>query len=433
MTTSAHLDAAPVPVLPGEEARITLELRNTGSIVEAYGFEVLGPAAGWTEVEPVTISLYPDTAGQVTLVARPPRDSSVPPGDLAFGVRVLPQERPETATVPEGVLRILPYEQVTAEMTPTMAQGRGRARYRIAVDNRGNHPVAVSFAGTDRSQALRFGLPSAPVVVEPGRAAFVQMPVRPKRTLWRGVAVPHSFQVTAVPKAPGDDAPATAAGPVVLDGTYVQQPVLSSGLVRAAAAVVVLAGVLLGVWYGLLRPAVRSAAKEAVKVPVEAAASQAADANKKADDAKAAARGAERAVESTGGSSRPVRPGEGVVPPVDATLFSTRLTAAGSAGGTDADTYTVAAGKTLRLTDLVLENPQGDSGVVTITVGDRTLLAPALENFREQDFHWASAILVPEKQKVTVTVACRKPGTPPDTTPAPTACNAAALISGTLE
>ena len=51
-------------------------------------------------------------------------------------------------------------------------------------------------------------------------------------------------------------------------------------------------------------------------------------------------------------------------------------------------------GKTMRLTDLVLENPQGDSGVVTIAVGGRTLLAPALENFREQDFHWASAILV---------------------------------------
>ncbi|MFD3457452.1 hypothetical protein ACFWVC_35410, partial [Streptomyces sp. NPDC058691] len=63
----------------------------------------------------------------------------------------------------------------------------------------------------------------------------------------------------------------------------------------------------------------------------------------------------------------------------------------------------------------------------------KTLLAPALGNFREQDFHWASAILVPEKQKVTDTVACRKPGTPPDTTPAPTACDAAALISRTLE
>lgn len=432
MTTSAHLDAAPVSVLPGEEARITLELRNNSSIVEAYGFEVLGPAAGWTEVEPVTISLYPDTTGQVTLIARPPRDSSVPPGDLTFGVRVLPQERPETATVPEGVLRVLPYAQVTAELTPKMAQSRGRARFQIAVDNHGNHPVSVAFTGADRAQALRFGFPSSPTVVEPGRAAFVQLPVRPKRRLWRGVTVPHAFQVTARPKPSSDDLTATA-DPIVLDGTYVQQPLLSSALLRAAAALIVLAGVLVGVWYGLLRPAVRSAAKEAVKDPVATAASQASDANKRAENAQNAAKGAEQAAKSVGASPHPVKPGEGVAPAADATLFSTRLTASASAGGTGSGTYVVAVGKTMRLTDLVLENPQGDSGVVTIAVGGKTLLAPALENFREQDFHWASAILVPEKEKVTITVTCRTPGTPPGTTPAPTTCDAAALISGTLE
>ncbi|HEY5835151.1 hypothetical protein [Streptomyces sp.] len=454
MTTSAHLDAAPVPVLPGEEARITLELRNNGSLVEAYGFEVVGPAAGWTQVEPVTISLYPDTAGQVTLIARPPRDSTVPPGDLAFGVRVLPREQPETATVPEGVLRVLPYAQVSAELAPQMAQGRGRARYRIAVDNRGNHPVAVTLTGADRSQALRFGLPSAPTVVGPGRAAFVQMPVRPRRRLWRGVAVPHSFQVTAVPgvdprgraeeassvegllEPDGNPAELTApAEPVVLDGTYVQQPVLGSGLLRAAVAVLALAGVLVGIWYGLLRPAVRSAAKAAVEEPVAAAASQAARANQQAEAANSAAQGAADAARSVGATPPPVpvEPGQGPVAPAGAQLFSKRLSATATAGGTDSGTYTVPAGKTMRLTDLVLENPQGDSGVVTIAVGGRTLLAPALENFREQDFHWASAILVPERQKVSLTVSCGAPGTPPGPGPAPTTCASAALISGTLE
>lgn len=433
MTTSAHLDAAPVPVLPGEEARITLELRNNGSIVEAYGFEVLGPAAGWTEVEPVTISLYPDSVGQVTLVARPPRDSTVPPGDLAFGVRVLPQERPEFATVPEGVLRVLPYAQVSAELTPQMASGRGGSRYRVAIDNRGNHPVAVALAGTDRSQALRFGLPSAPVRVEPGRAAFVQVPVRPRRRLWRGVAVPHAFQVTATPEAL-DEGPAAEAEPIALDGTFVQHPVISGALLRAVVALVALAGVLLGIWYGLLRPAVRSTAKEAVKGPVATAASQAAQANKKAADAQSTAKGAENAVNRAGGHVKPAKPGEGPTAPSNALLFSTRLTAQDAPGGVSTpSTYTVPVGTTMRLTDLVLENPQGDSGVVTIKVGDKTLLAPALENFREQDFHWASAILIPEKQKITVTVTCRTPGTPPGVTPAPATCAAAALISGTQE
>nr|WSX78629.1 hypothetical protein OH826_35145 [Streptomyces sp. NBC_00899] len=88
------------------------------------------------------------------------------------------------------------------------------------------------------------------------------------------------------------------------------------------------------------------------------------------------------------------------------------MTAGAAGGDTGSGAYPVPPGKTLRLTDLVPENPQGDSGTVTIAVGGKTLLAPALENFREQDFHWASAILVTEGQKVTITVSCRQPGTP---------------------
>ncbi|NUP37595.1 MAG: hypothetical protein HOY76_11420 [Streptomyces sp.] len=428
MTTSAHLDAASVPVLPGEQARVVLEVRNSSAIVEAYTFEVLGAPAAWSVVEPAGLSLNPGTAGQVTVVVSPPRDTTVPPGDMPLAVRVLPQELPDWATVPEGTLHVLPYAEVTAELTPQMTQSRGRARFRVAIDNRGNHPLAVSLRGADRSQALVFGLPKTPVTVDPGRAAFVQVPVRAKKRLWRGVAVPHAFQLTATPASQQ-----AVVEPVVLDGTYVQQPVLSSLLLRAVAAVLALALALVGVWYGLLKPAVRSAAKEAVKDPIATAATQAASANQKAEDAKNAANGAEQAAKKVGATPSPLKPGEGPEAPPDAELFSTRLSASASAGATRTSPYTVPPGKTLRLTDLVLENPQGDQGRVTIAVGGKTLLAPALENFREQDFHWASAILVTEGQKVTLTVSCRAPGTPPGSGSAPTQCASAALISGTLE
>lgn len=428
MTTSAHLDTAPVPVLPGEQARVVLEVHNGSSVVEAYTFEVLGAPAAWTVVEPAGLSLNPNTAGQVTVIAAPPRDSTVPPGDLPLAVRVLPKELPQWVTVPEGTLRVLPYAEVTAELTPQMAQGRGRARFKVAVDNRGNHPLAVGFRAADRAQALAFGLPKSPVTVDAGRAAFVQVPVRAKRRLWRGVPVPHAFQLTVTPASQQ-----AVVEPLTLDGSYVQQPVLSSLLLRAVGAVIALAAVLVGVWYGLLRPAVRSAAKEAVKDPVATASRQAASADQKAEDAKNAANGAQQSLKKLGVTPTPQKPGQGPDAPPNAELFSTRLTASAAAGAAKPSTYTIPAGKTLRLTDLVLENPQGDSGTITLAVGGHTLLAPALENFREQDFHWASAILATEGQEVTVTVNCRAPGTPAGTTPAPTQCASAALISGTLE
>ncbi|MGW1766882.1 COG1470 family protein [Streptomyces sp. NPDC002073] len=434
MTTSAHLDAAPASVLPGEEARIPLELRNSGNVVEHYAFEVLGPAARWSTVEPATLSLYPDTAGQVELVVTPPRDTTVPPGELTYGVRVLPQEQPQHATVPEGVLHIRPYADFTAELTPRMGQGRTGAAFQVALDNRGNYPLAVALSGKDAGELLTFTFPAAATVVEPGRAAFVKLPVKPKRLIWRGMAVPHVFQVTAAP-APGPDG-APDVPPAPLDGSLLQRPVISAGLIRILVALLILLAVLAGLWFGLLRPVVRSAAKEAVKGPVQTAASKAAEAQKAAEDAKKAASGGS---DGKPGDDKPspspgvsVKPGEGPQPLPQAALFSHRLTASAPANGTDSATYKVPEDKVLRLTDLVLENPQGDTGTVTLSVAGKPLLAPALENFREQDFHWASAILVGAKQEITVTVTCRTVGRPPSG-PNPTKCATAALFSGTLE
>ncbi|WP_030207418.1 hypothetical protein [Streptomyces sp. NRRL S-87] len=443
MTTSAHLDASPTSVLPGEEVRIPLELRNSGNVVEAYSFEVLGPAARWSVVEPATISLYPNTAGQVELVVRPPRDTTVAPGELTYGVRVLPQEQPQHATVPEGVLHVRPYAEFAAELTPRMGTGRTGAGYRVALDNRGNYPLSVALSGKDTGDLLKFGLPSGPTLVEPGRAAFVKVPVKPKRWLWRGTPVPHAFQLHAVPAAGPEGAPEVA--PVALDGSLLQRPVLSPGLLKAVLAVVALAAVLAGLWFGVLRPVVRSAAKEAVKEPVKAAQAKAEEAKKAAEDAKKAGGGDGGSDGKPGGkpggpgsspspspSPSPKKPGEGPGPQPQAALFSARLTAAAAAGGSDTATYTVPEGKVLRLTGLILENPQGDNGTVVFSVGGKPLLAPALENFREQDFHWGSGLLAAEKQEVTITLTCRTVGRPP-AAPAPTKCSAAALLNGTLE
>ncbi|MBW5486954.1 COG1470 family protein [Streptomyces bambusae] len=431
MTTSAHLDAAPVAVMPGDEVRIPLELRNSGNVVEHYAFEVVGPAAAWTVVEPATLSLFTDTAGTVEVVVRPPRDSSVRPGELPYAVRVLPQEQPEHATVPEGVLAVGAYADFSAELTPRLSEGRTGARFRVALDNRGNYPLTVHLSAKDHADALRFGLPDAPTVVAPGQAAFVRVPARPRRWMWRGTPAPHPFQVTA--------APAEEVAPVVMDGTLVHRPILSAGALRALLAVVALLAVLAAIWFAVLRPAVRSAAKEAVKGPVQAAESKAAEAKDTADRAaEAASAGTGSGTSSGPGGGKPgpsgsPSPGTGPAPQPQANLFSYRLTAEAAPGASKQATFAVPEGKVLRLTDLVLENPQGDTGTVTFSVGGKPLLAPALENFREQDFHWASALLAGSKQEVTITLSCRSAGRPPGAPSSPSNCSASALLSGTLE
>ncbi|MFC5644921.1 hypothetical protein [Kitasatospora cinereorecta] len=428
MTTTARLEPSATSVRPGEETRVGLELRSAGGageIVEAFRFEVVGAPAGWAVVEPESVSVYPGRTAQAVLVLRPPAEPAPPAGTVPYAVRVVSVDRPDHTLVPEGVLEVLPVERLDAELLPRMSQGRGGARHRIAIDNRGNRPVAATLTGSDRGELLTFSLPPVPTVTEPGRAAFVRAGVKPKRRIWRGQAVPHAFQVQVTPEG---------GAPITLDGTFLQQPVLGKGLLKAVVAVVAVAAALAGVWFGLLRPAVRSAAKEAVKDPVQAAQSQAAEAAQKAAGAQNAAAAAQKAAGMTPspGAAGPATPGTGPEPGAGAALFSHRLTVAPKQDKQATDTFPVPAGKTLRLTDLVLENPQGDTGTITIAVDDKPLLSPALENFREQDFHWSSALIVTGGQHITLTVTCRQIGQPP-TAPAPTSCNAAGLLSGALE
>ena len=73
------------------------------------------------------------------------------------------------------------------------------------------------------------------------------------------------------------------------------------------------------------------------------------------------------------------------------------------------------ANKTFMLTDIVLENPQGDTGQIQVLRGNDILFQVGLGNFRDLDYHFVSPILFKQpNQQLKVTVACTQPGgTPP--------------------
>ncbi|MGH6656125.1 MAG: hypothetical protein ACRDVE_13085, partial [Actinocrinis sp.] len=76
------------------------------------------------------------------------------------------------------------------------------------------------------------------------------------------------------------------------------------------------------------------------------------------------------------------------------------------------------------VTDLVLQNPNGDAGSLTITRGGKTLITTRMENFRDYDLHFVTAITVGSGQSLSISVTCDKPGG------AATSCSPAVLVSG---
>lgn len=367
-----------------------VRIANTGTVVDSFTVTVVGAAAEWATVEPPTLSLFPGADQAVRVVFRPPRSADVAAGDVPFGVRVTSREDPAGSVTEEGVVTVAPFALVSLELTPRTSRGSRRMVHDVAVTNEGNQPAEVALQAADPDRALAFAVDPPAVSVAPGQASFARVKVRPAKTFGSGPPITHLFQVVAT--AGGGDEPVAAA-----DGMAVQEATRPPWFKRAV--VWSLLGVLLlaALWFALLKPTVRSAAKEAAR---EATAPPTigpggGGSSSGSDDA---------ASSSTGSGAGTAATGTGTSTPIDGRLFLT------DKGSTD---FTVPDGVSLQLTDIVLQNPAGNTGTLRIQRGDTALLVVELGNFRDLDYHFVAPIVFAGGQKLVLAAECTSPGCTP--------------------
>ncbi|MDT0491672.1 hydrolytic protein [Streptomyces sp. NPDC012600] len=465
-----------VTVSPGGTATTTLTVRNDSDIVEAYTLEVVGDCAAWSTVEPARVSLYPGTSETVTLTFAPPRSHEVRAGETPLAVRVLPAEHPESVVVPESTVTVEPFHELRTELEPRRRRGWRGARFRTAVQNKGNTPVDVALTGKQAGEELRLGFTPDRRRLEPGESAEVRLKVRAGRLIWFGEPVTWPFEVEATETAPAatdtatesggtesgeagggkpvrqepartepvrsETAPAELVQPEPVPGEFLQLPVLPKWLLIVLAALLAL----LLAWFALVRPAVQSTAKQAV---TEAAEEEAARGEQQQGSATPGgadnpAGGQGQGTNPDGSAAPGATGGSGTGPGTGGTGSGPGGTGAGGTQqssatidvetetGTDNEgTYQVPAGKVFGITDLVVANFQGDEGVLTISFGERKITTIALETFRNQDYHWVTPIQIPENATVTAAVTCAKPGTPATGTQA-SGCHQVVNVSGVL-
>lgn len=428
MGAVASLSETSLAVDPGGEVVCDIRVRNTGDVVDEFTFEVVGPTADWTTVSPASLRLFPDTEERATVRFAPPREPTTPTGELPFGIRVASREDPEGSVVEEGVVRVAPFGDVFAELIPRTSKGRRRARHDLAVDNRGNTRVNADVVAFDHEEALDFDVDPPAVVAEAGTASFAKLTVRPRERYWRGPPQTRTFQVQVHPDG---------MEPLQVDGTMVQEAVLPRWLPRALLLLGLLLIALAVLWLTVLRPTIESAARDAVEEPLnELAAENAAQdqaiagAQEQAGQAQDTANEALEAVGGTPPPSPSPTPGDGEVPTEDVP-FDLRLAGADAPGGAVAtEVFTVAAGSTLQLTDIVLQNPVGHAGFVRVRrvtpAGVSTLLEVAMENFRDLDYHFVTPITFTEGMQLRFDVECVQPAE------GSTACGAGAYFSGVM-
>jgi hypothetical protein len=401
MAAVATLASKAVTVTPGGEAISEVRIRNSGTVVDQFTLEVLGDAAAWAIVEPAVIPLFPGAEAVARIHFKPPKAPNVLARAVPFAVRVKSREDARASLVEEGAVEVGPFNDTSAELIPRTAKGSSRARAQLALDNRGNVRINARLTAADPDRKLNFTISPPALTAEPGTVAFASIRLSPRQRFMVGPPKLSPYKV----HVHQDGLPT-----ITVDGAMQQEGLVPRWALPALIGLVAL--LLLGaiLWFALLRPTITSAATAAAGTQASAAASSAAK-------AQAAANNAQKTPAPGGAATGPN--------PVGGDAWSSRL-ALNSTAGTSETAITVPDGGGLSVTDIVFQNPSGNTGTLYLMrrepgKGDQILLSIRLENFRDLDFHFLSPPVFKEKQ--VMVLKCN-----PDPNNGP--CNASAYYSG---
>jgi hypothetical protein len=426
MGVIAALEGSSIEAAPGAEASCEVLVRNTGMVVDRVLLDVLGDANEWATVEPDQLSLLPGTGGSARITFRPPRTSFPPAGPVPFALRVMSQEDPEGSVIEEGTVAVGSFTDISAELVPKTSHARRQGHHKLIVQNRGNAPAEVRLSAADPDDALEFRFKPEFISADPGTATFVKLRAAPRKRFLKGQSKSLPFQAFVLP---GE------AEPVTVEGALLQRQIMPEWLLPALALAVVVGAALVALWFLVFKPEVHAAATQAVQQQTRsltssaAKASQAASqANQAAENANAAAAGggsgtaaghsgASPSPSASGGSSS----GGGAAAPVP---VSTLIPSDVPPGKSGTYTYKLKKPQTLTVSDVVLENPAGDTGTMKIQVGKTPLFEFGLADFRNLDYHFVQPLTFTAADPLEIFVECTNPGT--------TKCTPAVSFSGLL-
>ncbi|MFQ3562218.1 hypothetical protein QZN11_36215 [Streptomyces gramineus] len=422
---------------PGEVTRRTVQILNTGPVVDRFELDIVGDAAGWITVEPPQVSAFPYEMVEATVCFSPPRAHDVQAGTRTYALRVMSHEDVEGSVVDEATVTVGPYVDYTLRCSPLTRRGRLSGRYNVVVGNQGNAPLTVQMFADDAESALRYRFRHEEVDVPPGRGVIVPLKVRPRVRRWGGTELRHSFQCTA---AAGEGERRSA------DLTWVQAPLIGSGvgqfLVAASAAV----AALVALWFVVLRPGSSNAnapwADPSTTPSVQGTGGPTALTDPSAHRSPGGHESSDDDPSpdtSDDFSVPPDPPGDtgGSQDPTDTRIpKDIRLSASAPASGgyetSGSAQYTVEKGFRFLLTSIFLENTANDSGVLRIQRGDDTLMEVNLDALRNDPRNENASFVFGPGQKVVLAVKCTKPGALPGQS-ATTTCTPAATLTGSLE
>lgn len=355
-------------VVPGTEASVEVRIRNTGVLVDQVDLTVLGEPAVWATVDPPRLNLLPGQDGTARLTFAPPRSFDVAAGDRPYAIRAASREDPDGSSVEEAVLEVAEFELVVAELVPRASRAPRAGRHELAIDNLSNHPLVLALTATDPDEVLDFKLDATEFTAAPGTSTFVRLRARPITRFLRGTEKALPFEVAV---RSGDTEQA------VVPGTVRQHAIVPGWLFRAMLALTLVAAL----WVVLLKPKLddkvkQVAQEEAIKAtdPLTPKLNTLIESDDAAKAAAAAAGGKKPTAKPTTAPTPAPTPATGNAGPTPApTPLPGQSTSFFKEGWVEEGVneplgpdVPVKAGYVMRVADIYVESPYGDTGTVVI-------------------------------------------------------------------
>ncbi|MFG1648176.1 hypothetical protein ACGFMK_48475 [Amycolatopsis sp. NPDC049252] len=401
MTAFTLLGETSFAVDPGAETTCEVLVRNQSPVVDQFTVDVVGDTREWTTADPPIVNLMPGTEVTLQVTFAPPRSAEVAAGGYPFGVRVQSREYPGDSAVVEGHVEVTPFTELDAELLPTKRRGSRRAKYQLAVENRGNTTIRVEVEPFDpEDDRIRIRPDRTFFSVPPARVALLGVLVRPYERFLRGDPQPHPFEL----KVLHESTDGTLLGePRVVKGLMTQERMLPKWVIPALVLICALGIVLVALWYAVLVPNVKNIATSEVAGQVSQAGSAAAAAGAAASDAHGSQQSAQAQLSAAASASSANTP-----KPLDfrVAAFAEPVTD----GSYQPFTFTAPDGRAMDVSDAVMQNPRGDKGFIRLSVGGQVLLEAGLANFTDQNYTYSKGLHVPQGVPVVVSVNCVTPG-----------------------
>ncbi len=178
----ALMEPSVLKVAAGVEiAGATLEIQNTGSIVDKFSLEIEGLPGNWYSFSSPSVALMPHAKEQVQVSFHPPKVPGVASGSYPFAVTLRSQSLPQDSASVTAQLEILPSVNYVVSVKPYRKLCRRKCTLQIQITNKDVSDALLFLDVTDIENGLRFQVENDSPVVPPWQTVDIPTTARPRR------------------------------------------------------------------------------------------------------------------------------------------------------------------------------------------------------------------------------------------------------------